>query len=89
MALSSLHSIYPLPGVRRRFTLRCKAMRQLDKILESNLRHLYIRRIKVRPDASDDELRQALKDWIGFTSHLDDMAYLCAPIFFNEKRLRN
>ncbi|PIO66486.1 hypothetical protein TELCIR_11797 [Teladorsagia circumcincta] len=78
--------------------LRCKAMRQLDKIMESNLKslnerqlqfHLYIRRIKVQADASEDELRQALKEWIGFTSHLDDMAYLCAPIFFNEKRQQN
>ncbi|KAK6029549.1 PDZ/DHR/GLGF domain protein, partial [Ostertagia ostertagi] len=46
IALSSLHSIYPLPGVRRRFTLRCKAMRQLDKILESNLKSLTERQLQ-------------------------------------------
>lgn len=95
IALASLHSIYPLPGVRHRFTLRCRALRQLDTILASNLQslterqlhfHLLIRRIRVAENASDDELREALKDWIKFTSHLNDVAYLCAPIFFDQKR---
>ncbi|PIO64472.1 hypothetical protein TELCIR_13899, partial [Teladorsagia circumcincta] len=40
--------------------------------------HLYIRRIKVQADASEDELRQALKEWIGFSM-------LFYPEFFKDK----
>ncbi|KAK5985653.1 hypothetical protein GCK32_002067 [Trichostrongylus colubriformis] len=98
IALSVLHSTYPWPGMKNRFTLRCKAVRQLDKLIENQLDtlterqlhfHLFIRRIKVRENAPESELRKALKDWIKFTSRLDDVAYLCAPIFFNEKRLQS
>ncbi|XGW20069.1 hypothetical protein V3C99_003707 [Haemonchus contortus] len=96
IALSALHAMYPWPGVRRRFALRCKTMRLLDRVVENNLNslterqlhfHLYIRRIEVQPNSSESELRKALKDWMRFTNHLSDMAYLCAPVFFNEKRL--
>ncbi|VDL71844.1 unnamed protein product [Nippostrongylus brasiliensis] len=95
VALAALHSIYPLPGVRNRFAQRCKAMRQLDKIMANNLEsfterqlhfHLFIRRINVEANATDSDLRKTLRKWIQFTRNVDDVAYLCAPIFFNQRK---
>ncbi|WKX91625.1 hypothetical protein Q1695_010002 [Nippostrongylus brasiliensis] len=95
VALAALHSIYPLPGVRNRFAQRCKAMRRLDKIMANNLElfterqlhfHLFIRRINVEANATDNDLRKTLRKWIQFTRNVDDVAYLCAPIFFNQRK---
>ncbi|KAJ1363155.1 hypothetical protein KIN20_022947 [Parelaphostrongylus tenuis] len=95
VALAAVYSMLPLPGIGRRFMQRCEAVRQLDKVIVGNIEslterqlnfHLFIRRIVIPTNASDSEMRNLLTKWIKFTSHLDDGAYLFAPIFFNEKR---
>ncbi|KAK6729546.1 hypothetical protein RB195_006535 [Necator americanus] len=93
IALSAIHSMYPFPGIRRRFQQRCKAMRQLDKVVGANIGsltarqlhfHLFIRRIS-NTGNSEAEMRRILKSWLEFTKNLDDAAYLCAPVFFNRR----
>ncbi|EYC43165.1 hypothetical protein Y032_0501g2597 [Ancylostoma ceylanicum] len=93
IALSAIHSMYPLPGIRRRFQWRCKAMRQLDKVVASKVNtltarqlyfHLFIRRIN-NTGSTEAEMRRTLKSWLQFTKNLDDAAYLCAPVFFNKR----
>ncbi|KJH51582.1 LETM1-like protein [Dictyocaulus viviparus] len=96
VALARVYSMFPFPGIGRRFMLRCQTMRQLDKVLAESINsltrrqlifHLFVRRILITEDASDAEMRETLADWIKFTNRLDDAAYLCAPIFFNKKKL--
>ncbi|ETN85569.1 hypothetical protein NECAME_01461 [Necator americanus] len=45
IALSAIHSMYPFPGIRRRFQQRCKAMRQLDKVVGANIGSLTARQL--------------------------------------------
>uniref|UniRef100_A0A0K0CSV5 LETM1 domain-containing protein n=1 Tax=Angiostrongylus cantonensis TaxID=6313 RepID=A0A0K0CSV5_ANGCA len=45
IALASLYSMLPLPGIARRFKLRCEAMRQLDKIIVGNIASLTERQL--------------------------------------------
>ncbi|VDM56518.1 unnamed protein product [Angiostrongylus costaricensis] len=45
IALASVYSMLPLPGIARRFKLRCEAMRQLDKIIVGSITSLTERQL--------------------------------------------
>ncbi|VDN34776.1 unnamed protein product [Cylicostephanus goldi] len=91
IGLASVHALYPLPGIRRRFRLRCDALRRLDEVVAKELNnltprqlqfHLFIRRLNSADGTS--EMREILRNWLKFSKDLDDSAYLCAPVFFNK-----
>ncbi|UMM12183.1 hypothetical protein L5515_001092 [Caenorhabditis briggsae] len=93
LLLHGMHSMYPLPGAKRRIEKRMEALRALDNLMPSaidgfNERQLifncYIRKIDIGKK-SESEMRDSLRQYVKFTSRMPNNVYLYASPLFKQK----
>ncbi|PIC50838.1 hypothetical protein B9Z55_001584 [Caenorhabditis nigoni] len=93
LLVHGMHSMYPLPGAKRRIEKRMEALRALDNLMPSaidgfNERQLifncYIRKIDIGKK-SESEMRDSLRQYVKFTSRMPNNVYLYASPLFKQK----
>lgn len=91
-SLCKLHGVLPLPGRVDRLSRRADALKELDKLLATNINslttqqlyfHMYIRRLNY-DGKNDNDMRNILKLWIKYAARLNNSVYLFAPIFIKK-----